>query len=276
MYSLRVNQQLLELDTPKIMGIVNCTSDSFYAGSRVQTEKQILERATQLLQTGATILDIGGCSTRPNSQPVPLEQEQERVVKALKCIRHEFPNALLSIDTFRASIAKIACQEYGVSLINDISGGADAQMDNVVAQTGAVYVLTHNQPLAPSTQPVDTMAQLLAFFQQRLDQLHRLGVHDVVLDPGFGFQKTVQQNYQILRHLSDLHYLSAPILVGLSRKSMVYKPLELRPEDCLNGTTALHMLALQNGASLLRTHDAQAAQEVITLFGLYEQAAKTA
>ncbi len=268
---MNIGGKLLSLDEPIVMGIINVTPDSFYESCKNITECNVLTYAARALQEGATILDIGGYSTRPNAPEVTLEEEWKRINNTLSWIRRTFPDAILSIDTFRAEIARRAVTEYDVQIINDISGGtADEKMFQTVADLHVPYILTHMrgtpQTMQNQTDYAHLLAEIIDFFQQKVNHLHRLGVQDIILDPGFGFAKTLDQNYELLRKMHYLHTLNLPILVGVSRKSMIYKTLGISAEDALNGTTALHMLALQQGAKILRVHDVKAAQEAIQLY----------
>ncbi len=237
------------------------TPDSFYDGGATYTAQAIVNAAKQALEAGATILDIGGCSTRPNSVAVSAEEEWQRLDTALGAIRYAFPDAILSVDTFRSALAQRAVEAYGVQIINDVQGEDGGLL---TANCNVPYVLTHNQPLADK----HTLTDMITFFAKRIDALQAKGVKDIILDPGFGFGKTVEENYAVLRNLTYLQVLELPILVGVSRKSMIYKPLGITPQEALNGTTALHMLALQGGAKILRVHDVKEAVETIKLYNL--------
>ncbi len=255
---------LQSIQTPAVMAIINLTPDSFYAESRCIDEYSIVQRAEQALQEGATVLDIGGCSTRPAVQAgkqvlATAEEEWQRLSQGLQWIRQAFPNAILSVDTFRSEIAERAVQDYGVQIINDVTGGeGDEQMFATVANLGVPYVLTSQE---------NTLVSVVNDLQQKTNILHQMGVKEVLIDPGFGFGKTQTEDLMILRELSQLKtMLGLPILVGLSRKRMVYNSLNISPENALNGTTALHMLALMNGASILRVHDVKEAVETVKLW----------
>jgi len=251
------------------MGILNVTPDSFYAGSRVQEEEQLLLLAQQMVKDGADILDIGGYSTRPGAEDISPAQEIERVVSAIKFIKQALPNTLISIDTFRSSVATKAI-EAGASLINDVSGGnLDPLMFETVAALKVPYILMHMrgtpQTMKSLAQYANVVTEVYQELRAKLSQLHQLGVTDVIIDPGFGFAKTIEHNFSLLKNLSYFQALGQPVLAGLSRKSMIYKTLDITPENALNGTTALHMIALQQGASLLRVHDVKAAKECVLL-----------
>lgn len=277
MYSLNLNGTILSLETPVVMGIINSTPDSFYNGCRGETEKEIIACAEKALQEGAAILDIGGYSSRPNAASVPTEEEWQRVDIALRGIRKEFPYAILSVDTFRAEIARRAVLQHGVQIINDISGGeSDPNMFRTVAKLHTAYILMHMQG-TPQTMQQHTMynnlmADIIDYFQCKTATMRQMGITDIIIDPGFGFAKRLQQNYALLRKLPYLQILNLPLLVGISRKSMIYKPLQNTPQEALNGTTALHILALQGGANILRAHDVKAAKEAITLYKQYAEA----
>ena len=270
-YTINVNGQLLDLSRPTVMGILNATPDSFFAGSRVQTETEITNRAQQILAEGGAIIDIGAYSTRPGAMLVDEQEEMARLRFALTVVRREFPDAVLSIDTFRPAVARMAVDEYGASIINDVSGGncqgvfggehkedrsSDKEMFTTVARLGVPYILMSSAP---------TIREMLLDFAEKVQQLRDLGQKDIILDPGFGFGKTLEQNYELLGDLERLHVMHLPILVGVSRKSMIWKLLGVTPDDALNGTTVLHTVALLKGASILRVHDVREAVETITL-----------
>lgn len=275
MYVFNLQGRAVTFDEPAVMAIINITPDSFYDSSRVNTEPQILSCATRALEQGAAILDIGGYSSRPDAADVLEEEEWQRLQKALACIRREFPQAVLSVDTFRSSVARRAVEEYGVQIINDISGGElDKDMFRTVADVHAAYVLMHMRGTPKTMQSLvhydNLLSEVVHYFEQRINKLHALGVSDIILDPGFGFAKTVEQNYELLRKMSSLRLFELPLLAGLSRKSMIYKPLGCTPAEALNGTTALNILALEQGAAFLRVHDVQPAMEAIRLYQLYK------
>lgn len=272
---LNFQGKAMVFDSPAVMAIINITPDSFYAPSRVDSELSILSCASMALEQGAAILDIGAYSSRPNAANVSEEEEWSRLRQALKVIRREFSQAILSVDTFRANIARRAVEEFGVQIINDISGGElDPQMFATVAQVHAAYILMHTKGTPQTMQSLahydNILSEIVHYFETHIHQLHQLGVTDVILDPGFGFAKTVEQNYELLHKMSALQLFQLPILVGVSRKSMIYKPLGCTPDEALNGTTALHILALQQGATFLRVHDVKPAIEAIHLFNLYQ------
>lgn len=273
------DSRLMDLSLPRVMAIINVSPDSFYtsvyenveATRRLGDEVVLLDAVQRALDEGADILDIGACSTRPSSTPVDAAVEWERLEWALKLVRSHFPDAVVSVDTFRADVAEKAIG-LGANIINDVSGGAaDERMWDVVAKHDVPYILTLAQELRKGgdKERYDyTMSEVLRFFEERLDQLHRMGVKDVVLDPGFGFGKTLEDNYTILREMEVLKVLHAPVLVGVSRKSMLYKPLGLEPKDVLPATIAAQVMALERGANILRVHDVAAAKQAIQIVQL--------
>ena len=256
-YTLNVGGQLLSLERPLVMGILNATTESFYEASQMHTADAVAERALTMLREGASIIDVGGCSTKPGLAPVSEEEEMRRLGMALAAIRTVAPEAILSVDTFRASIAERCVREFGVQMINDVSGGeADERMFATVADLQVPYVLTCNK---------GSWTELMYDLAERINRLHLMGVNDVIVDPGFGFGKTLDDNYRLMAHLEELHLLECPMLVGVSRKSMIYKHLDITPTEALNGTTALHTVALMKGAHILRVHDVKAAREAILI-----------
>ena len=262
--------KLVSLSQPVVMGILNMTPDSFYEGSRIRGTEALLRQAESMLQEGAAILDIGGYSTRPEAPEVTPEEERIRVIPAIRALRQAFPDCLISVDTFRALIAQEAV-EAGANIINDVSGGTlDAAMFATAGRLQVPYILMHMrgtpQTMPQFTQYEDIMLELVQFFEPRIVQLQAAGVRDVILDPGFGFAKTIDQNFEVLRHLGDLRLLGLPVLAGLSRKSMTYKTLEIPATEALAGTIALNTIALMHGASILRVHDVKEAVQTIKLF----------
>lgn len=256
----------LNATEPIIMGILNVTEDSFYDGGKYTTETAVLERADQILSEGGDILDIGAMSTRPNALEIPEEEEISRIVKAVRAIRARYPGAVLSIDTYRASVAKAAV-EAGADMINDISGGTfDPDMIPAVGELQVPYCLMHTtskpSDMQQHTEYDDILADMLRFFGRQLEKLHACHVHDIIIDPGFGFGKTLEQNYFLMDNLGVFQQLGLPILVGISRKSMIYKLLDTAPGEALNGTTVLNTVALLKGADILRVHDVREAAEV--------------
>ena len=273
--TLCLSGKLLTLEHPIVMGIVNVTPDSFFAGSRIDSERALRTRLDELVREGAAIADLGAYSSRPGADEVSLEEEMKRLRPALQLLRDEYPNLPISVDTFRSEVAQMAVEEYGAAIINDISGGGlDPEMYRTVSRLQVPYILMHMkgnpQTMQSLTDYQDITLEVLDYFIKRIGQLLDLGLHDIILDPGFGFSKTTEQNYELLAHLDTLtQTLRQPLLVGLSRKSMIYRPLGCTPEEALGGTTFLHALALERGAKILRVHDVRPAAEAITL---YEQA----
>lgn len=269
-HTLNLKGDLISLEKPLVMGILNVTPDSFFADSRKQSEAAIEERIQTILSEGGDIIDLGGYSSRPDAQEVSSEEEMNRLSVALKILNNHYPEVPLSVDTFRADIARRCVEEYGVAMINDISGGElDAAMFETVAQLRVPYIMMHMrgtpQTMQRYTDYTDLMEEVMLYFARKVNELHLLGVNDLILDPGFGFSKTMEQNYELMRHLYELKEFNHPILVGISRKSMIYKLLECTPDESLNGTTVLNTYALMNGANLLRVHDVKAAAEAVKL-----------
>ena len=263
--------KLFDLSKPKVMGIINVTDDSFYSGSRYTGEQEITEAAGRMLEEGADLLDIGGCSTRPGAQEVPEAVEKERVCKAVSLILGRFPGTVISVDTYRACVAEAAVTGSGASIINDISGGEmDPEMFPLVARLNVPYIMMHMQgtPRTMQLNPQynDVVADIIFWFGQRISRLREAGVKDIILDPGFGFGKNADHNFEMLRRLYEFRVAGLPVMAGLSRKSMIWRTLNISPDEALTGTAALNMAALINGASLLRVHDVREAREVITLF----------
>ena len=271
--TLNLRGRLLDLSRPRVMGILNVTPDSFFPGSRAATPEDVVQRARQLVGEGADILDVGACSTRPGSEPVGEQQEWQRLEPALEAIRRALPDVPLSIDTFRASIALRSVRDYGADIINDISGGEpDPQMFATVARLGVPYVLMHGgAPASRLNEDLTSAPTLLAsvarYLAQRLQLLYAEGVADVILDPGFGFGKTLRQNYILFGHLRELMtaFPATPLLVGISRKSMIHRLLQITPAEALNGTTVLNTLALQAGTHILRVHDVREAVQAVRI-----------
>lgn len=279
-YTIQVKGRLVSLREPQVMGILNCTPDSFFAGSRVQTEESIARRANQIIEEGGTMIDVGGFSTRPGGVEVPEEEEIRRLRFALPIVRREQPEAILSVDTYRPNVARMVVEEMGADIINDVSeGGITGVVDTPLEQTtdeypaifrtvaalGVPYILMSVKP---------TIHDMLLAMAREVQQLRDLGQKDIILDPGFGFGKTQEQNYDVLREMNRLSTLGLPILAGMSRKRMIYQPLGTNPDGSLNGTTVVNTLALMNGASILRVHDVKAAAEAVRLFGCYQAESK--
>lgn len=270
-YTFQIKGRVYSLDKPKVMGILNLTPDSFFEGSRVsQDEKMILGTAEKMISEGADFLDLGGYSTRPGAIDISVEEEIQRVAPAISLIKGEFPEILISVDTFRSEVAKIAI-ESGADLVNDISAGSlDSMMLETVAQLGVPYIAMHMrgtpQTMQEETAYQELVPEILSYFSEKLEAFRKLGIKDVIIDPGFGFAKTREQNFQLLRDLKSFQRLGLPILAGVSRKSMIYKTLQISASEALNGTTALNMFALSQGANILRVHDVKEAKETVTLF----------
>lgn len=279
-YTIQVKGRLVSLREPQVMGILNCTPDSFFAGSRVQTEESIARRANQIIEEGGTMIDVGGFSTRPGGVEVPEEEEMRRLRFALPIVRREQPEAILSVDTYRPNVARMVVEEMGADIINDVSeGGITGVVDTPLEQTtdeypaifrtvaalGVPYILMSVKP---------TIHDMLLAMAREVQQLRDLGQKDIILDPGFGFGKTQEQNYDVLREMNRLSTLGLPILAGMSRKRMIFQPLGTNPDGSLNGTTVVNTLALMNDASILRVHDVKAAAEAVRLFGCYQAGSK--
>ena len=267
---INVNGRLIDLSEPQVMGILNVTPDSFYAGSRMETEKDIINRLHQITSEGASILDIGAYSSRPDAEHISAEEEMNRLRAGLDLVRKHQPEAVVSVDTFRADVAKMCVEEFGAAMINDISAGQlDAAMFGTIAQLGVPYIMMHMQGTPQNMQMNPHYDHLLKevflYFAERVQKLRDLGVKDIIIDPGFGFGKTLEHNYELMNHLDEFRLFELPLLVGISRKSMIYKLLGTTPEEALNGTTVLNTLALMKGANILRVHDVKAAKEAVTL-----------
>lgn len=276
MFTLNLNQELVVIDRPFILGILNITPDSFYAGSRYANEKEILTKAEEMIAHQVDFLDIGGYSTRPNALHITEEEEKKRVIDTITLLKKHFPSVHISVDTFRSNIAKIAV-ESGATMVNDISGGQlDEAMFRTVSQLNVPYILMHTKGTPQTMQSLthydNIIDELLNYFQTKINQLRELGQKDIIIDIGFGFAKTIEQNYFLLKHLDLFNVLNCPLLVGISRKSMIYKPLQITANEALNGTSVLHLLALQKQASFLRVHDVKEAKEVIDLWHIYSNA----
>ena len=269
-YTLNCNGRLLSLEEPCVMGILNVTPDSFYAQSRVQTERDIVLRARQILDEGGSIIDVGACSTRPDSTPASQEEEMERLRLALGTVRREMPDAIISVDTFRPDVARMAVEEYGADIINDVGATSPSpsqggeQGSSPWGRLGEVVARRLGVPYIYMSRKA-TMTEVLMDCAEVVDTLRSMGQKDIILDPGFGFGKTVEQNYEVLHELERMEMLHLPILVGVSRKSMIWKTLGCTPAEALNGTTVLNTIALMKGASILRVHDVREAVECVKL-----------
>ena len=273
-YSLNIHGSLYELDSPKVMGILNVTPDSFYSGSRCSTDDALIERRVhQIIDEGADMIDIGGYSSRSNADDISPEEEYSRLDRGLRIIRTIAPQAIVSVDTFRADVARRCVENWGVEIINDISGGdLDDAMFDTVAGLKVPYILMHMRgnpaTMNTLTQYDNVVVDVIKDLGAKVQRLNALGVADVIIDPGFGFSKTVEQNYRLMNHLGFFHSLALPLLVGISRKTMIYRPLGITPEQSLNGTTALNMVALAAGTHILRVHDVKEACEAVKIHNL--------
>lgn len=267
---INVNGSLLDLSQPRVMGILNVTPDSFYAGSRTQTEAEIVRRVRQIVSEGAAIIDIGAYSSRSNADNVSAREEMERLRMGLKILFEIQPDAVVSVDTFRADVARMCVEEYGVAIINDIAAGEmDANMFHTVAALNVPYIMMHMQGTPQSMQQHphydNLLKEVFLYFARKVQQLRDLGVKDIILDPGFGFGKTMEHNYELLSHLEEFRIFELPLLVGVSRKSMIYRLLDITPQEALNGTTVLDTICLLKGADILRVHDVKEAVETVRI-----------
>ena len=261
--------KLIDLSTPAIMGVVNITPDSFFDGGNYNRIDKALQQVNKHLTEGATFIDIGGYSSRPNAPHVDLKEELNRVIPVLKEINNQFPNAIVSIDTFRSEVAQKAI-EHGASIINDISAGElDKNMLSLVAQLQVPYIAMHMkgtpQTMQENPHYRNVVEDIIYYFSKKIDTINQLGINDIILDVGFGFGKTIEDNYTLLKQLDLFKIFEIPILVGVSRKSMLYKPLKITPQEALNATTIAHTIALQNGANILRVHDVKEARECVEI-----------
>lgn len=267
---INVNGRLLDLSTPQVMGVLNVTPDSFYSGCRAQTDEAIAERARQILEEGASIIDIGAYSSRPNCVDISPEEELNRLRYALKILNEVHPDAIISVDTFRASVAEVCVKEYGVAIINDISGGEmDKNMFDTVIDLQVPYIMQHMQGTPQNMQDSphydNLMRETFLYFSEKIQTLHDRGLNDIILDPGFGFGKTLDHNYELLSHLEEFKIFELPILVGLSRKSMITKLLDIPTTEALNGTTVANTIALMKGADIIRVHDVKEAVQAVKI-----------
>lgn len=275
-FYINVRGELMDLSIPKVMGILNVTPDSFFSSSRYMSEEGIWRRVGEILEEGADIIDVGACSTRPGIELVSEEEELLRLRLALHLIRKRWPNVPVSVDTFRSRIARSVVNEFGADIINDISGGEmDKDMFETVAELKVPYILMHMKG-TPQTMQINPtydniLNEICLYFSEKIQKLREFGANDIILDPGFGFGKTIGNNFELLRRLSDFDFLELPLLIGISRKSMIYKTLNLTPEQSLNGTTVLNSLALANGANILRVHDVKEARECVELIETYKK-----
>ena len=267
---LNVNGRLLDLSTPCVMGILNLTPDSFYTHSRMETDEAIAARTHQIVDEGAAIIDVGAYSSRPGAADVSAGEEMARLRRGLEIIRREVPEAVVSVDTFRADVARMCVEEYGVAIVNDISAGElDKDMFATVAELRVPYVMMHMlgrpQDMQQAPHYDNVVREVFLYFARKVQQLRDIGAYDLVLDPGFGFGKTLEHNYELMARLEEFSVFELPLLVGISRKSMIYKLLGISPEEALNGTTVLHTIALQKGADILRVHDVRQAVEAVRI-----------
>lgn len=268
--TINIGGRLFSLEQPVVMGILNVTPDSFFPGSRKQSEEDIRNRVIQIRDEGAAMIDIGGYSSRPGADDVSPEEETARLLTGIRTTRQEWPDAIISIDTFRADVAR-TCIQNGADIINDISGGdMDPEMFQTVAELHVPYILMHMKGTPQTMQQDphydDLMSEVLRHLGERVEKLHELGVPDIILDPGFGFAKTLSHNYELMSRMQELSILELPLLVGISRKSMIYRLLGGTPDTALNGTTVLNTIALMNGAKILRVHDVKEAVEATKIF----------
>ena len=275
-FLINCNGSLLDLTTPKVMAILNYTPDSFYDGGKYNNPKELSQRIEQLIEEGADLLDVGCYSSRPGADDIPVEEEKKRLIFVLKRLREIKSDVIVSVDTFRSSIASYVIQEFGVAIINDISAGLlDDQMLKTVGKHNVPYILMHMigtpQTMHHQTIYQDLTKEMLAFFVERLEAARNANINDIIIDPGFGFSKTVEQSFEILRKLEAFKILERPLLAGLSRKSMIYKTINKTPADALTGTAVVHILALMHGANLLRVHDVKEAVDTIKLFRAYKR-----
>lgn len=274
-YSINVNGKLIDLAEPQVMGILNVTPDSFYSGCRKQTEEDIRNRVKQIIDEGGQMIDIGAYSSRPGADDVSTQEEMARLRHGMKIVNEMAPDMPVSVDTFRADVAKMCVEELGVGIINDISGGElDKRMFETVARLGVPYILMHMKGTPQTMQQAphydDLMKEIMLYFAEKIQKLRDLGQKDIILDPGYGFAKTIEHNYELLAHQEMLHVFELPLLVGISRKSMIFRLLGSYPEESLNGTSVLNTIALQKGASILRVHDVKECAEVVKIVKMME------
>ncbi len=269
---INVNGRLMDLSQPRVMGILNVTPDSFFAESRKQTDEAVEAQVERMLAEGADMIDIGAYSSRPNAEHVSAEEEMARLRRGLTALRRAAPEAVVSVDTFRADVARMCVEEYGVAIINDIAAGEmDPEMFATVAQLGVPYVMMHMQGTPQNMQLNphydNLMKEVMTYFAEKVDRLRQMGAKDLILDPGFGFGKTLDHNYELLSHMEEFAEFGLPLLVGISRKSMIYRLLDITPQESLNGTTVLNTIALLKGAHILRVHDVKPAVEAVKMVG---------
>lgn len=267
---INVNGRLLDLSVPQVMGILNVTPDSFFAGSRAQTIEDITARARQIIDEGASIIDIGAYSSRPGAEHITVEEELRRLRTALEILNKNHPNAVISVDTFRADVAKVCVRDYGVAIINDIAAGEmDEKMFETVAELNVPYIMMHMQGTPQNMQKEphydNLIKEVFMYFAEKVQKLHDLKVNDIILDPGFGFGKTLEHNYELMNNLQEFQIFELPLLVGVSRKSMITRLLNIKADEALNGTTVLNTIALQKGANILRVHDVKEAVQTVKI-----------
>ena len=267
---INVNGELIDVSKPQVMGILNVTPDSFYAGSQKQTEEEIFFRAQQILEEGGSIIDIGAYSSRPNAEHISAEEEIRRLRFGLEIVNKVCPDAVISVDTFRAEVAEVCVKEYGVAIINDIAAGEmDDKMFDTVARLHVPYIMMHMQGTPQNMQKTpqynNVVKDVFLYFAKKVQLLRDLGVNDIILDPGFGFGKTIEHNYELLAHLEDFRIFELPLLVGVSRKSMISRVLGITSNEALNGTTVLNTIALQKGTNIIRVHDVRQAVEAVKI-----------
>lgn len=269
-YNINTGNQLITTGKPLVMGILNATPDSFFEGSRCMTENLIENRIKQIIDEGGSIIDIGAYSSRPDAQHIDTKEEWRRLETALRILRDQYPDVITSVDTFRSEIAKRAVEEYGVNMVNDISGGEmDRSMFATIGELKVPYIMMHMKGTPQTMQQHcdynDLFQDIALYFSGKIEQLRELGVNDIIIDPGFGFSKTLEQNYELLAKLEHFSIFEHPILVGVSRKSMIYKLLDIKPEEALNGTSIIHTVALRKGADILRVHDVKEAVQCVEI-----------
>lgn len=277
--SINLNGQLLDLSQPVVMGIINVTPDSFFDGGKYKTEKKVLKRAEEILEQGGAVIDIGALSTKPGSEGISTKDEIERLLPAVKAVKKEFPNAFISIDTYRSWVALKIIEECGPCMVNDVSGGNfDDHMFDTIGKLGVPYVLMHMQgtPLKMQQNPEygDIIRDISMFFTEQVKKLTKAGVKDVIIDPGFGFGKNLDHNYELLNRLDSFKVFQLPLMVGVSRKSMICKLLNIKPDDALNGTSVVNTLALMGGADILRVHDVKEAVEAVRILNMVRTTSK--
>lgn len=270
--NIKIRGSLYDLCLPRVMGILNITPDSFYSGSRVNSDGELLKKASGMIESGADMLDVGAYSSRPGAEDITEKEELERLIPALALLRKEFPSLIISLDTFRSSIAETGIKHFGVDIINDISGGLmDERMYDIIEKYNVPYIIMHmkGNPQTMHVNPVynDVLAEVIKWFSERKQELVHRGISDIVIDPGFGFGKTIDHNFILLNKLDRFSVLELPLMVGLSRKSMIWKTLGISPDESLNGTVILNTVALMKGAGILRVHDAGEAVQAVKLLG---------